>query len=123
MSSDWPPPVLFYSENYNTDLSEFGINKPFALDRGRRVLDKLAEDYGEQINFTEPLPITDEDALLVHTPRYLDSLQDPKTWQAIMEFKDDEFDPSAAVRPLNDLIDDIKLKCGGTKAAVELALA
>lgn len=116
------PPVLFYSPSYNTDLSEFGIDKPFALDRGQRVLQQLEHDYGCEIKYTEPLPVTDDDILLVHTQRYLDTLRDPATWMQIMELKPEEFTPETATRPLNELLDDIKLKCGGTKAAAEMAL-
>jgi acetoin utilization deacetylase AcuC-like enzyme len=99
------------------------MDKPFALDRGQRVLQQLAEDYGHEIAYSEPLPITDDDMALVHSQRYIDSLSKPETWQEIFELKPEEFNPQPNSRPLNELIDDIKLKCGGTKAAAELALA
>jgi acetoin utilization deacetylase AcuC-like enzyme len=123
MTDSQTPPVLFYSEDYNTDLSVYGVDKPFALDRGHCVLQQLAKDYGHEIPYTEPLPITDEDIALIHTPRYIESLSNPQTWKDIFELKPHEFNPQPDSRPLNELLDDIKLKCGGTKAAAELALA
>lgn len=40
----------------------------------------------------------------------------------IMEFKGSEFKPEQATKPLNQLIEDILLKCGGTLLAAEIAL-
>jgi acetoin utilization deacetylase AcuC-like enzyme len=114
--------MLIHSPRYNTPLREFGIDKPFALDRGTLVLQKLKDAFGEQIVAREPQPITREDALLVHSPQYLDSLRLPETWRDIFELKPEEYDPAIATRPLSDLYDDIAFKSGGTKLAVELAL-
>src|SRR5579885_590622 len=108
---------LVYSQSYNTDLSEFGIDKPFALDRGQCVLDQLEKDLGRKVPYLQPEPISTEDILLVHTPEYLESLKDPRVWLEIFEFKGSEYKPQEARRPLNELIDDIRLKCGGTLAA------
>lgn len=115
-------PRLVFSSQYNTDLSEFGVDKPFALDRGELVLKKLAEDFGHEIPTLHPEPITDEEILLVHTQRYFASLDHPITWLEIFEFKDFEYKPEDASKPLPALLDDIRIKCGGTKLACELAL-
>lgn len=114
-------PYIF-SHRYNTNLADFGINKPFALDRGELVLKKLSEDFGQPIDFDEPEPVSEEEILLVHTKRYLESLRRPETWIEIFEFKPDEFSRQKATRALPELLDDIALKCGGTVRATERAL-
>jgi acetoin utilization deacetylase AcuC-like enzyme len=115
--------MLIHSPRYNTPLREFGIDKPFALDRGTLVLNKLKDEYGERIVAVEPEPIQLQDALLVHSEVYLETLREPKTWHDIFELKPDEYDAAAATRPLNELYDDVAFKSGGTKLAVEMALA
>lgn len=117
------PDQLIFSPRYNTRLAEFGIDKPFALDRGELVLAELARNYGAEMGtFVEPAPITRDDMLLVHTPRYLESLSDPKVWLDIFEFREHEYDPHRAIRPLPDLIEDLALKSGGTLLAARTAL-
>ncbi len=113
---------LVYSPAYNIDLTSFGIDKPFALDRGQCVLGKLAEDLGHEAAYTIPTPVSTEDILRVHTPEYLERLQNPEVWFEIFEFKNNEYDPLKAKLPITDLIHDIRLKCGGTLLAAELAL-
>lgn len=115
--------MLVYSPRYNTDLGSYGIDKPFALDRGQKVLEALAREFGSAAAaYEEPLPITDADILRVHTPAYLATLNEPATWLEIMEFKKHEYFPEKAIHPITALIEDIKLKCGGTLRACELAL-
>jgi len=108
---------LVHSPEYNTDLSAFGVFKPFALDRGTRVLHLLQQEFGDQIRVAKPPRISKEDARLVHTERYLESLNHAQTWLNIFELKDEEYKPELAKRPLPELFDDIALKCGGTKLA------
>lgn len=114
--------MLIYSPRYNTDLASYGIDKPFALDRGQKVLDALAQEFGKPFAYHHPEPISDSDVLRVHTSGYLSSLQDAATWLKIMEFKPHEYFPEKAQHPISALLDDIKLKCGGTLLAAELAL-
>ncbi len=113
---------LVHASQYNTDLSEFGIDKPFALDRGHMVLDQLARDFGRVVPIVQPEPISIDEILLVHTPAYLESLKQTSTWLEIFEFSEDEYNPNLAVKPLPELLDDIRIKCGGTKLACRLAL-
>ncbi len=115
-------PLLIHSPRYNTPLHDFGIDKPFALDRGTLVQQKLAAEFGDRVSTVEPDPISVSDALLVHTAEYLQTLKDPATWREIFELSDAEYDPARATRPLNELFDDIAFKSGGTMLAVELAL-
>ncbi|MDR3616705.1 MAG: histone deacetylase [Candidatus Obscuribacterales bacterium] len=112
---------LVFSPLYNTDLASFGMNKPFALDRGELVLRKLREELPE-LEHHLPVPLTDEELLLVHTPQYLQSLQSSSTWEKIFELKEGEYQPHLAEKPLHQIINDFKLKGGGTKIAVNLAL-
>lgn len=128
---------LVYSPKYNTDLAQFGIDKPFALDRGQMVLNQLSQELdlplikvqrGEQapasaITYEEPLPVDTNEMLLVHTPQYLEKLKDTSTWLEIFDFGADEYSPHKAKLPLPDLIEDIKLKCGGTVRAAEISLS
>lgn len=113
---------LVFSPKYNTNLTEYGINKPFALDRGQCVLNAVEKDLGRKITYSNPRLITKEEILLVHTQEYLESLNNPDTWLSIFEFKNEEYNPLSAKHPLTELLDDIRLKCGGTLAACELAL-
>lgn len=113
---------LIYSEKYNTDLASFGIDKPFALDRGELVLRKLSQELGRQVLYTEPSPISDRNIRLVHSQEYVTALENPETWLEIFEFKGNEYKPGKDSRALPELIDDIKLKCGGTLMAAQLAL-
>lgn len=114
--------ILVYSPKYNTDLSIFGVSKPFALDRGQMVLDQLEKDRDKPVARVEPDLISVEDLELVHTKRYLETLKDSEVWKQIFELRHKEFFASPKNLPLSDLFDDIRLKCGGTLLAAELAL-
>ena len=114
-------PNFIYSRHYATDLNGFGINKPFALDRGALVLEKLGRERGHAVPYSEPDAISLDDAALVHTHEYLDSLADADTWIKLMEFNEEEYVPIQGSRPLPDLLDDIRIKCGGTYLACERA--
>lgn len=117
---------LVFSPAYNTNLPAFGLSKPFALDRGIMVLDKLACDLGATLPYTSPEPLTTQQAALVHSSRYLQSLCDAATWIEIFELKDAHADESGrlpgATRPFPELLEDILLKSGGTLTAAHLAL-
>jgi acetoin utilization deacetylase AcuC-like enzyme len=114
--------MLIYSPKYNTDLNLFGLNKPFALDRGQMVLDKLEKDTGKPVAYQEPALISFDDLKLVHSKKYLESLANVPVWEEIFELSDQDYNKTNAQYPLNELLDDIRLKCGGTKLACELAL-
>lgn len=113
---------LVFSPKYNPNLELFGVVKPFALDRGEQVLRALSAEGDCQVGCEEPLPISLEEAGLVHDREYLETLKLPETWVQIFELGADEYFPEKAQFPLPKLIDDILLKCGGTKRACELAL-
>jgi acetoin utilization deacetylase AcuC-like enzyme len=60
--------------------------------------------------------------LEVHTPEYLSSLKQDQTWQEIFELKENEYRAENASLPLHQIIEDFKLKGGGTRVAFDLAL-
>lgn len=113
---------LVYSPRYNTNLAEFGIPISFALDRGQRVLDALEQELGERAHCSSPRPISAANLRLVHTPEYLDSLKDARVWAGIFGVDQPTLSANKPIRPLNELIDDVRSKCGGTLLAVKLAL-
>jgi acetoin utilization deacetylase AcuC-like enzyme len=114
--------MLIHCSSYNTDLSAFGVDKPFALDRGKQVLRALAERDGISPAVLVPESISLAHALMVHTQDYLNRLKQDETWIKILDLSEDDYDPSKARRKLPELLDDIMLKCGGTLLACELAL-
>lgn len=86
------------------------------------VLNKLKDQFGYADPPLCPSLMSLDSLLLVHTADYLESLKDDRVWQEIFELKPEEYNPAAAVHRLNELLDDIRLKCGGTLLAVETAL-
>jgi acetoin utilization deacetylase AcuC-like enzyme len=117
------PKHLVFSPLYKTDLSAFGIDKPFALDRGEQVLAELTRRFGASTaEYEVPDPISLEDIALVHTPAYLERLKNPETWMQIFEFKDEEYFPEKATKQLPELLSDFRLKSGGTLLAARNAL-
>ena len=112
---------LVFDPLYKTDLRSFGFDKPFALDRGELVLSKLRQTW-PQLTVHKPVPLTDADILTVHTGQYLQSLQDNKTWLDLFELTEADCDPKSATKQMFQILDDFKLKSGGTKLAVDIAL-
>jgi acetoin utilization deacetylase AcuC-like enzyme len=112
---------LVFDPLYKTDLRSFGLDRPFALDRGELVLAKLQEEW-PQVTAHQPAPITDDDILSVHTAPYLKTLQHNETWLDLFELTAADCNLEIATRQLHEILDDFKLKAGGTKLAVELAL-
>lgn len=114
--------MLIWSPAYNTDLSQYGFDKPFALDRGELVLRSLESEARAKITCLTPEPISLADAALVHSQDYLDMLFSNEIWHEIFELKEDELRPEKQTKPLHKLLDDILLKCGGTMLACREAL-
>ncbi len=114
--------MLIHSPTYNTDLSAFGIDKPFALDRGHQVLRALAERDSSSPAVLAPEAISMAHALMVHTNDYLEQLKHPAEWVKILELTGEDYKPERAQRALPELLEDIMVKCGGTLLACELAL-
>ncbi|MBX9688674.1 MAG: histone deacetylase [Candidatus Obscuribacterales bacterium] len=114
--------MLVYSPSYNTDLRKYGFDKPFALDRGQMVLDALQQEYGRAIPYLLPEAISLEDAGLIHSRDYLESLKNDESWREIFELKEEDLLPPGNYEPLHNLLGDILLKSGGTLLACRKAL-
>jgi acetoin utilization deacetylase AcuC-like enzyme len=102
-------------------MSAFGITTPFALDRGQLVLAALSQELGRKLRGRTPRPLTLAELRLVHTEGYLASLSRAEVWSEIFGLRFQATHPSAT-RPLPELLDDFRLKSGGTLLAAELAL-
>jgi acetoin utilization deacetylase AcuC-like enzyme len=113
---------LIFSPAYNTDLPAFGLDKPFALDRGQMVLAKLSEELGYSLLYDAPTPLTMEQVLSVHSRSYIDSLAEVATWLNIFELKEHELKKDTATKPLTEMIHDFLLKSGGTMLAARKAI-
>ena len=114
---------LVYSPRYNTNLVDYGIDKPFALDRGQLVLGQLAKEFGKTLDYVEPVELLPSQLNLVHSEDYLIRLhKSEQEWIKIFELKANEYNPHNATMPLMDLFHDISLKAGGTLLASQLAL-
>jgi acetoin utilization deacetylase AcuC-like enzyme len=113
---------LVFSPAYNTNLPAFGLDKPFALDRGEMVLAKLSEDLGYTMPYERPKPLTMDQVLLVHGQSYIDSLSHVATWLDVFEIKEGELKSASATKPLTEMIHDFLLKSGGTLLAAHKAL-
>lgn len=113
---------LVFSPAYNTDLPAFGLDKPFALDRGEMVLAKLSEELGYTVAYESPTPLSIDQVLTVHGQDYIDSLAKVATWLDIFELKEGELKTGTASKPLTEMIHDFLLKSGGTLLAARKAL-
>jgi histone deacetylase 11 len=114
---------LIFDPAYQTDLVGYGMNRPFALDRGKLVLARLEEHLGEPVQFRLPVPLERQALQLVHSEAYIRSLSSSLTWTDIFEL-DETLDENGhlpgARFPLHHIISDFLLKAGGT---VEAAFA
>jgi acetoin utilization deacetylase AcuC-like enzyme len=113
---------LVFSPVYNTDLPAFGLDKPFALDRGQMVLAKLSQELGYTVEYETPSPLTMDQVLTVHDQKYIDTLAEVATWLKIFELKEGELKTASAKKPLTEMIHDFLLKSGGTLLAARKAL-
>ncbi|HNB24932.1 MAG TPA: histone deacetylase [Candidatus Melainabacteria bacterium] len=113
---------LVYDPRYNSDLSVLKTTVHFALDRGQRVLDELAERNGITIGYCHPKPLSKRDLLLVHEEKYLQSLQHPKTWQQIFGLPKAPENNETTRKAIRKLLAEIRLKAGGTLHAAKHAL-
>ncbi|MBX9940891.1 MAG: hypothetical protein K2Y32_16640 [Candidatus Obscuribacterales bacterium] len=114
---------LIFDPAYQTDLLAYGMNRPFALDRGKLVLARLEERLGTSVEYRVPLPLDRQALRLVHSEAYIESLSSSLTWAEIFEL-DEAIDKNGylpgAKFPLHHIISDFLLKAGGT---VEAAFA
>lgn len=108
--SESPLPVFVYSQNYNMDLGEH----VFPAVKYRYIYDRLKQsDHFKNHQFVEPVPVTFEDAQLVHDRSYVQDLRELNYSKRVYRSE----------LPLNRaIVDAFMLASGGTVLAAELAL-
>lgn len=112
---------IVYSDNYNISL--LGIQKlhPFDSEKYGKVVDCLVNNAGiKKSRFYRPEKISEQDLLLVHTPRYLDSLNKSATIAQIAEISLLNLVPNFILQ--ERLLDSVRYASGGTILGAELAM-
>ncbi|RKY47379.1 MAG: histone deacetylase [Candidatus Neomarinimicrobiota bacterium] len=112
---------IIYSPKYNIIL--FGIQKlhPFDTEKYKKVYKCLRHNVGiKKDQFYTPEKVSDEDLKLVHTDRYLKSLNNSKVIAQIAEVPILKFIPNILLR--KRLLIPMKYGTGGTILGTELAL-
>lgn len=114
--------LLFFDSAYVSDLHKLGTNVSFAQDRGARVLEELAFEFGDIRSMTaKPKLARFKDLALVHRHDYLESLFTPATWAKI--FCTQPLAETVANRKLiRRLYREYRLKSGGSIEAARQAL-
>ncbi len=112
---------LVYSQRYQIHLAGFEKLHPFDINKyGRIYLEMLKDGFVTPEEVFVPEAISRDDLLRIHTPRYLDSLQDPAVLARALEFGPAALAPAgltdaAVLRPFRHAT-------GGTLLAARLAL-
>ena len=108
---------IWYDPTYRLPLTAFG--KRTGLDPRRADLVAwylLERGWVSRENFQSPARVRYEELARVHTPDYLESLTDRATLARV--FGVDPWDV-----PVDELLNSVRLACGGTVAAAHTALA
>ncbi len=116
---------LVYSPQYQSDLTVLGSNIEFAPDRGERVLRELAREIspGVEVKYRKPQMLTFKQMRRTHSEAYLDSLKLPVTWAEVFGVKTVLPGNGHTAKILRKLLNDYRLKSGGTLLAARMALA
>jgi acetoin utilization deacetylase AcuC-like enzyme len=115
---------LVYSTSYQSDLSVLGSSVSFAQDRGARILTELANDVngGQPLAHAMPRPVTYKQLRLAHCPCYVESLKKPATWASTFGLSNVLPDDEKTQAILTKLLNEYRIKTGGTLLAARLAL-
>jgi acetoin utilization deacetylase AcuC-like enzyme len=115
---------LVYSPSYQSDLSVLGSSVSFAQDRGARVLDQLAKEIGggTALPYSKPRMVRLKEMKLAHCPCYVASLKKPATWASTFGLTNVLPDNESTNAILTKLLNEYRLKSGGTLLAARLAL-
>lgn len=108
-----PSPVAFV---YHADYARTVAGVPLDPSRGEEILAFLLDErLIRRRDVSHPIPASLENILRVHTPAYVESLQDPQTMTAIfgLPIREDE---------VQEILDHERLMVGGTIQAGRLAL-
>ena len=116
-----PKMPIVFSEEY--DITLYGIQKlhPFDSEKYGKVARHLTDSTGLTVrSFHEPPMITERELLLVHTERYLKSLDDSRNVARIAELGLLRLFPSSVLR--NRILKPMLRATGGTMLGARLAL-
>ena len=115
---------LVYSSSYPSDLSVLGSPVSFAQDRGARVLQELAKDFcnGQAVAHAKPRMATLKQLRLAHCSCYIGRLKKPATWAETFGLTNVLPDNDASRATLTKLLNEYRLKSGGTLLAARMAL-
>jgi acetoin utilization deacetylase AcuC-like enzyme len=115
---------LVYSPSYQSDLSVLGSSIAFAQDRGARVLDQLAKELtgNSPLIYQKPRMVSLKEVKLAHCPCYVDRLKKPATWAETFGLSNVLPDNDTTRAILTKLLNEYRLKSGGTLLAARLAL-
>ncbi|MBS1992612.1 MAG: histone deacetylase [Cyanobacteria bacterium SZAS LIN-3] len=115
---------LVYSLSYQSDLSVLGSTVSFAQDRGARILDQLAREFGSglELAYQKPRMVTLKEIKLAHCSCYLSRLKKPATWAETFGLTTMLPDNDASKAILTKLLNEYRVKCGGTLLAARKAL-
>ena len=115
---------LVYSTSYQSDLSVLGSTVSFAQDRGARILDQLAKEFGTGLEtaYQQPTMVTYKQIKLAHCPCYVSRLKKPATWAETFGLTTMLPDTAESKAILTKLLDEYRVKSGGTLLAARKAL-
>jgi len=109
---------LIYHDNYNVDLSAFGLRHQFDMLKPKRIHDELLrQGTVEPDDFIAPSPLTGDELRLVHTDEYLAKLEDRQALAEILGLPQ-EYGP---IPESLDLLNVFLLMSGGTLLGTKLA--
>lgn len=106
------PLYLVYSPHYEMDLG----NHIFPVTKYRRIVETLQSDpeIGPSLVIVEPDPVSREDLLLIHTPEYVDKVENGRLTPDEILTMEIPWSPA--------IVSSMKRICGGTLKATRLAL-
>lgn len=111
---------IVYSDQYAINLMGLELLHPFDIHKYKKIVNKLGRDgVLEKKRIHEPKEITQEEILLVHSPKFLDSLDDHK---AVLRYLEADFLralPASIVR--TGILKPFRYSAGGTLLAADLA--
>ena len=112
---------VIYSQRYQIDLAGIETLHPFDINKYARIYLQLLEDgvLAPEDVFV-PEEIAPEDLLRVHTPRYLDNLEDPAVVARALEFGPAKFAPAGLTDAV--ILRPFRYATGGTLLAARLAV-
>ena len=102
---------IVYSPHYEMDLG----NHVFPVNKYRRIIERLKSEpaFEHRFRIVEPEPVDRADLLLVHSPTYVDKVEQGRLSQAEIMIMEIPWSPS--------IVQAMKIVCGGTVLATRIA--